>query len=431
MQRRILLPLAFVIVLSLAASLFGAAPRALADDTLATPLAAPVWLCYPGMADNPCGQNADGSAQSTAADGSLQMQYPVAGDAETIGTPDAAYTDDSASSVDCFYVYPTVDTVPNPLLQVGSIPPTPQDQEMAVTLAQVARFAKTCRLFVPVYRQESLAQVAVGVITGLSAGSTSAGEMDVLQAWQYYWTHDNIDPATGKRRGVVLLGHSQGSADVINLIQQEIDGTSEQSQLVSAVLLGGNVQVPIGEPDGEGGEYPDATFQNIPECSNSTAYGCVVAYSSYDESSGDVPASSALFGRATASGYEIACTNPTALLNGDDPSTNEPFDTYLPTEQLVNGNVLVPDGDLALVLLGFTLPTVDAGFEEYQGALDGQCTYQDGVSWLQITGDTGLFPSSSQTSGIGLHVVDYNIDLGDLTALVARQASAWLAADGS
>ena len=431
MQRRKLLPLIAIITLSLATSLFGAAPEARADDSVASPLAAPVWLCYPGMTDNPCGQNADGSAQATASDGSLQMQYPVAGTTETIGTPDATYTDNSASSVDCFYVYPTVDTLPNPLLQVGSVAPTPQDAEMAVTLAQVARFAKTCRLFVPVYRQESLAQVAVGVITGLGIGSVSTGEMDVLQAWQYYWDHDNIDPATGKRRGVVLLGHSQGSADLISMIQQEIDGTSEQSQLVSAVLLGGNVQVPIGEADGEGGTYPDATFQDIPECSNSTAYGCVVAYSSYDEPSGDDPGSSALFGTATASGYEIACTNPTALLNGDDPGTNEPLDTYLPSEQLVNGNVLLPDGDLSLVLLGFTLPTVSAGFEEYQGALDGQCTYQGGSSWLQITGDTGLFPSSTQTSSIGLHVVDYNIDQGDLTALVARQASAWLAANGS
>jgi hypothetical protein len=171
---------------------------------------------------------------------------------------------------------------------------------------------------------------------------------------------------------------------------------------------------------------PDASYTPT-----TAPYGCVVAYSGFDEPSGDAPSSSALFGTATASGYQILCTNPTALLNGDDPSANESMDTYLPTEQLVNGNVLDPDGDLTLVLAGFTLPTVAAGFEEYQGALYGRCTYQDGASWLQITGDTGLFPSSTQTSGLGLHVVDYNIDLGDLTALVARQAAAWLAADGS
>ena len=429
MPKRKLLPLAFVLSLSLAVSLFSSAPRAKAD-ALATPLAAPVWLCYPGMADNPCGQNADGSAQATASDGSLEMHYPVAGNAETLGTPDATYTDDSASSVDCFYVYPTVDTLPNPLLQVGSIAPTPQDQEMAVALAQVARFGKTCRLFIPVYRQASLPAVALSVLLGMPADLSTA-DADVLQAWQYYWANDNIDPTTGKRRGVVLLGHSQGSSVLINLIQQEIDGTSEQSQLVSAVLLGGNVQVPIGLPDGEGGAYPDATFQDIPECSNTVAYGCVVAYSSYAEPSGDDPGSSAIFGTATASGYQILCTNPTALLNGDDPSANEPLDTYLPSEQLVNGNILLPDGDLSLVLLGFTLPSVSAGFEEYQGSLDGQCSYQDGSSWLQVTGDTGLFPSSAQTSSLGLHVVDYNVDLGDLTALVAKQATAWLAANGS
>jgi len=259
----------------------------------------------------------------------------------------------------------------------------------------------------------------------------STADADVLQTWQYYWANDNIDPTTGKRRGVVLLGHSQGSSVLINLIQQEIDGTSEQNQLVSAVLLGGNVQVPIGQPDGEGGTYPTATFQDIPECSNTVAYGCVVAYSSYDEPGGDDPGSSAIFGTATASGYQILCTNPTALLHGDDPSTNEPLDTYLPSEQLANGNILLPNGDLSLVLLGFTLPSVSTGFEEYQGSVDGRRTYQDGSSWLQVTGDTGLFPSSAQTSSLGLHVVDYNVDLGDLTALVAKQATAWLAANGS
>lgn len=124
-------------------------------------------------------------------------------------------------------------------------------------------------------------------------------------------------------------------------------------------------------------------------------------------------------------------TNPDWSLARWHPQLAACSNTYLRTEQLVNGNVPDPDGNLALVLAGFTLPTVAAGFEEYQGALDGQCTYQNGANWLQITGDTGLFPSSAQTSGLGLHVVDYNIDLGDLTALVARQAAAWLAANGS
>src|SRR5260221_8946481 len=76
--------------------------------------------------------------------------------------------------VDCFYVYPTVDLLPNPLLQAGNLPPTPQDDEMAVTLAQAARFSGVCRLFVPVYRQTSLVEVAAGVITGTSA-SVSLG----------------------------------------------------------------------------------------------------------------------------------------------------------------------------------------------------------------------------------------------------------------
>ena len=50
------------------------------------------------------------------------------------------------------------------------------------------------------------------------------------------------------------------------------------------------------------------------------------------------------------------------------------------------------------------------------------------ASWLQITGGAALLPASSQTSLLGLHVMDYNVDQGDLFALLAAQSSAWLAA---
>src|SRR5205814_1760216 len=61
---------------------------------------------------------------------------------------------------------------------------------------------------------------------------------DVLDAWNYYLQHDNGG------RGVVLIGHSQGSTVLTQLIRNEIDGRPVQSRLVSALLLGANLAVP-------------------------------------------------------------------------------------------------------------------------------------------------------------------------------------------
>ncbi|MBS2538049.1 DUF3089 domain-containing protein [Catenulispora sp. NF23] len=386
------------------------ADSATAAPSVASPLAAPVWLCNPALASDPCGPT---------------VHYP-SGKTEDVGAVDEPFQIPSAPPVDCFYVYPTIDTLPNPLLQVGSLPPAPTDPEMAVTLAQAERFAGTCRMFVPVYRQASLTEVALGLVLK-SPADLATGEMDVAQAWQDYWTHDNIDPATGQRRGVILIGHSQGSADLITLIQHQIDGNAAmQHQLVAAYLLGGNVQVPIGQPDG-GGTDAGATFQHIGLCSNDTRFGCVVAYSSYDEPAGQAPGATAVFGRPTAAGYQIACTNPHALLTGAAPDSQQPLDTYLPSRQLVDGNALNPSGNLGLVGAGYTLPDVPAGFAHFRGELLGQCRNQDGASWLQLTDLGGLLPTSTQTSDLGTHVVDYNVALGDLTALAARQAADWAA----
>ena len=403
-----------------------------------TPLANPVWLCEPGMPNNPCDQDLAGNPQVLAPNDQLTDHYPsgatttldstvVAADGSTGYQP---YTAPHDPPVDCFYVYPTVDVLPNPLLQVGSLPPSAQDQEMAVTLAQVARLSHLCRLFVPVYRQVPL--------PGLLLGASYATDlMDIGQAWTDYWTHHNIDPATHQRRGVILLGHSQGSAVLSQFIQSDVDNDpAVRASLVSAVLLGGNVQVPIGAPDG-GGNDPASTFQHLPACQRSDPAApipvdCVIAYSSYDQPPGQILATNSVFGRNTAPGHEILCVNPAALLTGADPGSVTPLDAYLPTSHLLNGNILDPAGSLGLILLGFDLPSYPTGFARYPDTLRGQCASQTdasgNASWLQITGGAALLPASSQVSPLGLHVVDYNIDQGDLFALLAAQSSAWLAA---
>jgi hypothetical protein len=83
-------------------------------------------------------------------------------------------------------------------------------------------------------------------------------------------------------------------------------------------------------------------------------------------------------------------------------------------------------------MLGSTPPDYPTGFARYPATLTGQCSFTQDSSgnstWLQVTGGDALFPSSTKTSTVGLHVVDYNVALGDLVNLVSAQSTAWIAA---
>ena len=96
------------------------------------------------------------------------------------------------------------------------------------------------------------------------------GYQDVVDAWRYYLKKYN------KGRGVVLIGHSQGTCVLRRLITQKVDPKrSVRKRLISALLMGGNVLVKTGSDRG-------GDFQNIPACRSSRQFGCVVAFSTFD-----------------------------------------------------------------------------------------------------------------------------------------------------
>jgi hypothetical protein len=60
----------------------------------------------------------------------------------------------------------------------------------------------------------------------------------------------------------------------------------------------------------------------------------------------------------------------------------------------------------------------------------GQCQYRDGASWLQVSapvtpGDTRPVATQSLGPTWGLHLLDVNIALGNLVALVGDEANAY------
>src|SRR4029079_5625384 len=126
--------------------------------------------------------------------------------------------------IDCFYVYPTVSMQPGPSADMAI-----DAEERGVVKLQFARFASKCRLFAPLYRQMTIAQLRKA-IAGEGAGDQAMAYGDVVDAWKYYLRHDNHG------RGVVLIGHSQGAGELTHLLQQEFDGKPLAKKLASAGL---------------------------------------------------------------------------------------------------------------------------------------------------------------------------------------------------
>ena len=179
------------------------------------------WLCRPGRHDA-C--DIDLTTTIVAADGPLKKE---------------PFRASANAPIDCFYVYPTISTDPGVNSDM-----TPDPAELNVIAQQFARFGQVCRVYAPVYRQITLAGLRRVMGGGLDALGVGLQYDDVRDAWRYYLEHDN------KGRGVVLIGHSQGSFILTSLIAKEIDGKPIQSRLVSAILMGTTVPVPKGKDVG-------------------------------------------------------------------------------------------------------------------------------------------------------------------------------------
>lgn len=351
------------------------------------------WLCRPDLED-PCDGDLD--ATVVAADGTL--------------SPDP-FTPDADAPVDCFYVYPTISRDEAP---ISDLTPSP-GEEWYVARNQVAPLGPHCRVFAPVYRQITLSGLTA-VLSGdpVDADAGLVGYGDVVAAWNHYLAHDNDG------RGVVLVGHSQGSSVLTRLLASEIDPDPAVRDLIVAAYLGGtSFQVPRGRDVG-------GSLQHMPLCHADDDIGCIVTWSSF-RSTDPAPADS-LFG-APSGDTVAACTNPAALSGGSaDLAARFPSDA--------DASILA---DLGTDAGGATwvdpaVGTVDTPFAEVPGLVSGRCVSWSDRNWLEVTvqGDPGD-PRADDIPGDlappwGLHLVDMNLVMGDLQHLVASQGAAWAAA---
>jgi hypothetical protein len=362
---------------------------ALALGCLAAPAApakaSTVWLCKPGIPANACEPGFDTTILSPT--GQVLGQRHVAPERKP--------------KVDCFYVYPTVsdDKSTNSDLSIDP-------EERSIALYQAARYSLHCRVFAPMYRQLTLS--AIGGTVPPEAAQIAYD--DVLTAWKTYLRKYN------QGRGVVLIGHSQGTFILRELIHQVIDPRKKMRQrLVSAILLGGNVTVRTGSNVG-------GDFKRIPGCTRAKQTGCVIAFSTFD---GPVP-NDTKFGRPSVLAEpglpitgDVLCTNPAALRGGSALLTS-----VLPTQAFAPGTTI----GLATRLVGFAIPPGAQNTPWFQAqGYTGGCSAANNAHVLQISPVGGaplLNPVPDQTWG--LHLADANIALGNLVDDVARQGKAWV-----
>ena len=226
------------------------------------------WVCRPGS-DVPCTTGLD--AEVLNADGTTEAQpFTLAAD----------------PLIDCFYVYPTVSQEQTDYADLTDSP-----EIQAEAREQVGRLSSRCRVFAPIYRQET----SYGL--NHNAPHSDNPMLDVQGAWAYYLQNYN------QGRGVVLIGHSQGTILLQQLIASSIDGTATQGLLVSAFLAG---DPSLGVPPGG---VVGGTFAHIPTCSTAAQTGCVYVWGSYLAGDTSGPP---LFGGATGGGLVSACDNPAA-----------------------------------------------------------------------------------------------------------------------
>lgn len=345
------------------------------------------WLCLPGRAD-PCGTPLPTTALNANGYGSVGQVRPAAD-----------------PKIDCFYVYPTISED-----QGANSDLVPGPEEQAAAMVQFARFGSVCRTFAPMYRQVTLAALR-STMMGKPQGNIALAFGDVLSAWRHYLQNHN------KGRPFVLIGHSQGTVMLSQLLAREIEGSPAAAHMLSAILIGFNVEVPEGKNVG-------GTFKQTSLCSKAGEIGCVVTYVSFRATNPPPPVG--LFGRSATPGMTVACTNPAGL--GRPGSV--PLDSYWYAGPSNLGKGAPP----VTWSSGGTPPTP---FLRTEGLASAACVNKGPVGYLSVVVNSDrndartdtipgdVYAGGARLAGWGLHLADMNLAMGDLIALVEAQGEAF------
>jgi hypothetical protein len=351
-----------------------------------------LWLCQPGQVPDPCAGNTAVSA--VTATGAV--------------APAARPSSAAASKFACFYVNPTTSQAQTQAGNTG-LTVTPIARYIATEFAMP--FSQVCDVWSPLYRSQTLPTVLKGLAgdEDLMRSTSTIAYDSVLPAWQSFLAHSGGKP-------IILIGDSQGAAILIHLISAQLDHQpTVLRRLLVAILVGGNLQVPVGKTIG-------STFTNVPLCTSAAETGCAIAFSSYASE----PPADSVFGRpgqgtslqsqeTAKAGQQVACVNPAAL--GGGPGELDPY--LLTASQItLKEHVSTP-------------------WVTFPGLYSVTCEQGGGASWLQLTSLAGtsgtrpvvteaILPGAVDTGPAwGYHGYEYSLALGSLLKDVAGEEAAW------
>ena len=334
-----------------------------------------VWLCKPGLPGNVCVQDLATTAVTATGATSVSSPKPT-----------------TSTAFACFYVYGTVS--PEPSVNADL---TRGKAEITVAELQASPFSPVCQMYAPIYRQVTAADLEAHPDLDFGPAETVTAYDSIKAGFEDFLTHE-LDG-----RPFVVIGDSQGAAMLNMLLARLVDNVPAlRSRLVTAIILGGNVEVPAGRLVG-------GTFKHIPACSHLGETGCVIAYSSFPST----PPADSLFGRpgqgvslqsgqTAKQGLQVACVNPAALSGGS-------------------------------ATLGAVFPSLGAlstPWVSYPGLYTARCEQSDGASWLNVTKATGPAdhrPTVTEEGGptFGYHGWDLSLAQDNLVSDVAAAEVTW------
>jgi hypothetical protein len=337
--------------------------------------ASTVWLCRPGMPDDPCVQDLATTAVTATGTTSISSPKPT-----------------TSTAFACFYVYGTVSAEPSVNADL-----TRGKAEITAAELQATPFSPVCQMYAPIYRQVTLTDLAAHPDLNFGPAETVTAYDSIKAGFEDFLTHE-LDG-----RPFVVIGDSQGAAMLDMLLARLVDDVPAlRSRLVTAIILGGNVEVPTGRLVG-------GTFKHIPACSRLGETGCVIAYSSFPST----PPADSLFGRpgqgvslqsgqTARQGLQVVCVNPAALSGG--PATLTP---------------VFP-----------SLGTLSTPWVSYPGLYTARCEQGDGAGWLNVTKATGPSdhrPTVTEQAGPawGYHGSDLSLAQDNLVSDVAAAEITW------
>ena len=183
--------------------------------------------------------------------------------------------------------------------------------------------------------------------------------------------------------------------------------------------MGTSLPVPKGSDVG-------GAFQHIPVCHSNSQIGCAIAFA--DFRANVPPPANSRFGKAPE-GMQAVCANPAALGGGSGV-----LDAYLSAGRISTGS----DGPREP--FDWTQPPkpIDTAFVKVPDLLSAECVADEHGSYLAVT--VHPTPGGARTNDIsgdvvvngqvlqdwGLHLIDANLTMGNLVAIVGDESKAYL-----